>query len=164
MNDDRQERNDVFNDETRISANDNVDEFQSTIETTNRAYNVKKDDVISDSGNSTAKDSKIIQSSMTTNSSFSATKSKMSEITQRFPLNKFTNEIQLSKLNSSVENEKRFLDINNSNSKFDLKSNSNDEKHALLDTAQVTAIIEKYIDLMQNKLENTINARENMFR
>lgn len=161
---DQQERNDVFNDETRVSANDNFDEFQSTAEITNQAYNVKKDDVISDSGNSTAKDSKIIQSSMTTNSSFSATKSKMAEITQRFPLNKFTNEIQLSKLNSPVENEKRFLDINNSNSKFDLKSNSNDEKHALLDTAQVTVIIEKHIDLMQNKLENTIKTRENMFR
>lgn len=160
----RQERNDVFNDEKRKSPNDKFDEFQSTVETTTQAYNVKKDDVISDSGNSTAKDSKIIQSSMTTNSSFSATKSKMAEITQRFPLNKFTNEIQLSKLNSPVENERRFLDVNNSNSKFDLKSNSNDEKHALLDIAQVTVIIEKHIDLMQNKLENTIKARENMFR
>lgn len=161
---DRQERNDVFNDVIRVSANDNFDKFQSTAEITHQAYNVKKDDVISDSGNSTAKDSKIIQSSMTTNSSFSATKSKMAEITQRFPLNKFTNEIKLSKLNSPVENEKRFLDINNSNSKYDLKSNSNDEKHSLLDTAQVTVIIERHIDLMQNKLENTIKARENMFR
>lgn len=127
-----------------------------------KLYSVKKDDLVSDSGNSTEKDSKILQSSMVTNS-FSATKSKMAEITQRFPLNQFTNETKSVKIKPIEED----LDIFDSKSKsikskFVSTNNLHDEKQ--LDEAHIKLIIESNCDLIKNKLENTIKTKENIFR
>lgn len=129
------------------------------------AYNVKKEDVISDSGNSTAKDSKIIQSSIATNS-FSETKNKVAEITQRYPLNQFTNEPKLLKTKPEIESDKDIFDTmsNNSKSKFELTNNLNDEKQKLLDMTHINIMIENHCDLIKNKLEDTIKIKENIFR
>lgn len=127
--------------------------------------NVKKDNVISDSGNSRAKDLKTGQSSTTTNS-FSATKSKMVEITQQFPLNQFTNEAKLFRTKCEKESNKDTFDIesNSITSKFELMNNSNEEKHELLDAVHIKVMIENHCDLIKNKLEDTIKIKENIFR
>lgn len=125
---------------------------------------VKKDDLISDSGNSTAKDSKILQSSTATNS-FSATKKKMAEITQRFPLNQHTNEIKFVKTNS-IENDECISDLksNGIKPKFDLSNCVSSENQTLMDAANIKVIIENHCDLIKNKLEDTIKTKENIFR
>lgn len=124
--------------------------------------NSKKDDLVSDSGNSTEKDSKIIQSPMVTNN-FSATKSKMAEITKRFPLNQLTNETKLVKI-KSTENDKDIFDNRQIGviSKFELANNLHDEKQ--LDETLIKLIIENNCDLIKNKLEDTIKIKENVFR
>lgn len=159
----RQERNDVHNDE-RISANDhgfNKIHFMTEGRNT-RVSGVKKD--VSDSGNSTAKDSKIVQSSMATNS-FTATKSKMAEITQRFPLNKLASETKPLKANP-VEGEGGIFDVKciRAKSSFDQEKNSDDERHSLVDDTHVKVIIEKHFDSIKNKLEDTIKTKETIFR
>lgn len=127
-------------------------------------YNVKKDDLISDSGNSTAKDSKLLQSTLASNS-FSITKNKMAEIAQRFSSNQYTNETKISNLNSIASDESVLgIESNNVISKFELANNSNNEKQSTLDAAQIQVIIEKYCNSIKNKLEETINTKENIFR
>lgn len=150
-----QESNDILNDGKQSVTSDNFNEFQS-IETiaAQPTYNIKKEDVISDSGNSTARDSKIVQSSIATHS-FSATKSKMAEITQRFPLNRFTNETKLFKTKHIKENDVK---------ENELMNNSNDEKHKLLDAVHIKLIIENHCDIIKSKLEDTIKINENKFR
>lgn len=159
----RKERIDVHNDE-RISANDHgFNKIHFTTGGSNtRAYGVKKD--VSDSGNSTAKDSKIIQSSVATNS-FSATKSKMTEITQRFPLNKLASETKPLKTNP-VEDDGDVFDVKSirAKSSLDREKNSDDERHSLVDTTHVKVIIEKHFDSIKNKLEDTIKTKETIFR
>lgn len=129
---------------------------------TTKLYNVKKDDLVSDSGNSTEKDSKIIQSSVVTNS-FSATKSKMAEITQRFPLNQFTSETKLVKI-KPIEEDVDIFDTKSKNvqTKFESINNSHYEKQ--LDEAQIKLIIESNCDSIKNKLEDTIKTKEDIFR
>lgn len=138
--------------------NENFNEFQF-IETT-QLYNVKKDDVVSDSGNSTAKDSKTIQSPTT--NSYSVTKNKLAEITQRFPLNQSTSETKI----KPTENDENIFNnkSNNNKSKFETVNNLNDDNQKLLDGAYITNIIESHCDLIKNQLENTIKTKENLFR
>lgn len=157
----RHERIDSLNDE-RKSAIDNFNTFQST--GTTKLYNVKKDDLVSDSGNSTAKDSKIIQSSVAS-SSFSATKSKMAEITQRFPLNQFSNETKLFK-RKPIESDEGIFDVKSNCIKTKIESGNNleDEKPTLLDDARIKVIVEKHCDLMKNKLEDTVKTNQNILK
>lgn len=147
----------------RASENDNFKQFQS-IGSITKTYDVKRDDVVSDSGNSTARDSKIIQSSMATNS-FSATKSKMIELTQRFPLNKFPNETKLLTTNST-ESDGGVFDFKSDNVKPKPKpvNNSNAEKQVSVDETLIEVIIEKHFDSIKSKLEDTIKTKENTLR
>lgn len=125
-------------------------------------YNVKRDDLVSDSGNSTGKDSKITQSPVITNS-FSATKSKMAEITQRFPLNQFSNETKLVNIKLIGEDVDIFDTKSQSvKSKFEPTDNFHDEKP--FDEAHIKLIIESNCDLIKSKLEDTIKTKENIFR
>lgn len=157
----RHEKIDTVDDDGK-SAIDNINDFQS-IETA-KLYDVKKDDLVSDSGNSTAKDSKIIQSSIAS-SSLSATKSKMAEITQRFPLNQFSNETKLFKRKPIISDEGIFdLESNNIKSKIESGNDLEDEKPKLLDDTHVKVKIEKHCDLMKNKLEDTIKTNQNILR
>lgn len=140
-------------------AKNNFNEFQSNKDTIQQLYYVKNDDLVSDSGNSTAKDSKIIQSSIITNS-ISATKSKMAEITQSFPLNQSTSEIQILNIKKKQNDEDVFDNSsNNIKSKF-----VNNEKQMLLDDTHIKVIIENHCDLIKNQLENTIKTKENIFK
>lgn len=124
-------------------------------------YTVKKDDLVSDSGNFTEKDSKIIQSSIV-NDSFSATKSKMAEITQRFPFNQYTKESKLENVKPKEKDENNFdIKSNSVKSKLEIM-NLYDEKH--LDEAHIKLIIENNCDLIKNKLEDTIKTKENIMR
>lgn len=133
--------------------------FNDTTGTT-QLYNIKRDDLVSDSGNSTGKDSKILQSSNATNS-FSATKSKTAE----FPLNQFTNETKLLKI-KSIESEgvNDIVNDKSNNIKFELKNDLNDKKQTFLDIAQIKVLIENHCDLIKNKMEDTIKTKENFFR
>lgn len=157
----RNEKNDNILTENKIRPESNNFNGLHSMGTT-KLYNVKKDDLVSDSGNSTEKDSKILQSSLVTNS-FSATKSKMAEITQRFPLNQFTSEIKSLKIKPTEED----VDIFDPNSKsvkskFESTNNLHDDKQ--LDEAHIKLIIESNCDLIKNKLEDTIKTKENKFR
>lgn len=144
------------------SAIDNFNKFQST--GTIKSYNAKKDDLVSDSGNSTAKDSKIIQSSVAS-SSFSATKSKMEEITQRFPLNQFSNETKLFKRKPIGSDEGIFdLKSNCIKTKSESENNLENEKPTLLDDARIKVIVEKYCDLMKNNLEDAVKTNQNILK
>ncbi|CAH1707562.1 uncharacterized protein PF3D7_1120600 isoform X2 [Aphis gossypii] len=157
----RHEKIDTIDDDGK-SAIDNINDFQSI--GTAKLYNVKKDDLVSDSGNSTAKDSKIIQSSIAS-SSLSATKSKMAEITQRFPLNQFSNETKLFKRKPIISDEGIFdLKSNNIKSKIESGNDLEDEKPKLLDDTHIKVKIEKHCDLMKNKLEDTIKTNQNILR
>ncbi|CAI6366700.1 unnamed protein product [Macrosiphum euphorbiae] len=155
------ERIDAFNDD-RKSAIDHFNKFQST--GTTKLYNAKKDDLVSDSGNSTAKDSKIIQSSVAS-SSFSATKSKMEEITQRFPLNQFSNETKLFK-RKPIESDEGIFDVKSNciKTKVESENNLKNEKPILLDDARIQVIVEKHCDLMKNKLEDTVKTNQNILK
>jgi len=155
------ERIDALDDD-RKSVIDNFNQFQSTGAT--KLYNTKKDDLVSDSGNSTAKDSKIIQSSVAS-SSFSATKSKMEEITQRFPLNQFSNETKLFK-RKSIESDEGIFDLRSNSIKTKIESENNlkNEKPILLDDAHVQAIVEKHCELMKNKLEDTVITNQKILK
>lgn len=126
--------------------------------------NVKKDDLISDSGNSTAKDSKILQSSTATNS-FSATKKKMAEITQRFPINQRTNEINFFKTDV-IENDASISDMksNGIKPKVDSPNCVNTGNQTLMDAKNIKVIIENHCGLIKNNLEDTIKIKENIFR
>ncbi|XP_025199483.1 uncharacterized protein LOC112597587 [Melanaphis sacchari] len=152
----RHEKTDTVNDDGK-SAIDNFNEFQSIGNT--KLYNVKKDDLISDSGNSTAKDSKIIQSSIASNS-LSATKSKMAEITQRFPINQLSNETKSFKRKPTISDEGIF-DIK---SKIESENNLEDNKPTLLDDPRIKVKIEEHCDFIKNKLENTIRTNQNILR
>jgi len=168
----RQERNNNLNGD-RCAGSDNFNQFQPTETTATQLQyndNVKKDDLVSDSKNSTAKDSRIIQSSTTANS-FSATKNKMVEIAQRFPLNQFTNinEIKLLKTKPAMESNERIFDVsiksNSDKSKFELENNTNHKKQTLqLDPEHIKVLIENHCDLIKNKLEDTIKTKEDIFR
>lgn len=129
-------------------------------------HNVKKDDFISDSGNSTEKDSKVMQSSIATNS-FLTTKNKMAKITKQYPFNQSTNDDKhFSKIKSTEYNE-NMLEVKPpiSESKFELDNHSiNNEKQTLLDAAQIKIIIENHCDLIRHKLEDTLGIKENIFR
>lgn len=105
----------------------------------------------------------MLQSTLASNS-FSITKNKMAEITQRFSLNQYTNDTKISNVNSIVRDE-GILGIKSSNviSRFELANNLNGEKQ-LLDAAQIQVIIEKHCNSIKNKLEDTINTKENIFR
>jgi len=153
----RQEMNDE-----RISTSDNLNEFQSVGIT--KLYNyAKKDDVVSDSGNSTAKNSKIIQSSTSIND-FSTTKSKMAEITQKLQLNIKNNEKLKTK---PVENNISIVDAKYNNTvktKFDLVNDSYDEKQTTLNEANIKVLIESHFDSIKNKLEDNIKTKETIFR
>ncbi|XP_026810555.1 protein PFC0760c isoform X2 [Rhopalosiphum maidis] len=155
----RHEKIDTVDDDIK-SAIDNFNEFQSI--GTAKSYNIKKDDLVSDSGNSTAKDSKIIQSSIASNS-LSATKNKMTEITQRFPLNQFSNETKLFKRNPSDEG---IFDVKSNciKSKIESENNLEHEKSTLLDDAHIKIKIEKHCDLLKNELENTIRTNQDILR
>ncbi|XP_060865037.1 uncharacterized protein PF3D7_1120600 isoform X2 [Metopolophium dirhodum] len=153
------DRIDALNDD-RKSAIDNFNKFQSTGIT--KLYNSKKDDLISDSGNSTAKDSKIIQSSVAS-SSFSATKSKMEEITQRFPLNQFSNETKLFK-RKPIENDEGIKSSNCIKTKIESENNLKNEKPILLDDTRIQVIVEKHCDLMKHKLEDTVKTNQNILK
>lgn len=155
------ERIDAFNDD-RKSAIDNFNKFPST--GTTKLYNAKKDDLVSDSGNSTAKDSKIILSSVAS-SSFSATKSKMEEITQRFPLNQFSNETKLFK-RKPIESDEGIFDVKSNciKTKVESENNLKNEKPILLDDARIQVIVEKQCDLIKNKLEDTVKTNQNILK
>lgn len=116
--------------------------------------------MISDSGNSTAKDSKLIQSSVAS-SSFSATKSKMAEITQRFPLNQFSKETKLFK-RKPIETDEGIFDVKSNciKTKIEQENNLEDEKPILLDDARIDVIVEKHCNLMKNKLEDTVKTNQ----
>lgn len=135
--------------------------FKDTIGTT-QLYNTKKDDLVSDSGNSTGKDSKIIQLTNATNS-LSATEIKMAEITQRFPLNQNTNETKFIKI-KSIENDEGVNDVKSNSLKFELTNSMNDKNQTLLDIAQIKVLIGNHCDLIQNKMENIIKIKENILR
>ncbi|XP_016659715.1 spindle assembly checkpoint component MAD1 isoform X2 [Acyrthosiphon pisum] len=139
-----------------ISINFNQQELQ-------KLYNAKKDDLVSDSGNSTAKDSKIIQSSVA--SSFSATKSKMEEITQRFPFNQFSNETKLFK-RKPIESDEGIFDVKSNciKTKIESENNLKNEKPILLDDARIQVIVEKHCNLMKNKLEDTVKTNQNILK
>lgn len=159
----RHERIDISLDDDNKSAIDNFNEFQSI--GTAKLYNVKKDDFISDSGNSTARDSKIIQSSIAS-SSLSATKSKMAEITQRFPLNQFSNETKLFK-RKPIESDEAIFEVKSNNcikTKVESDNNLENEKSIALDESRIKLMIEKHCDLIKNKLEETVKTNENILR
>jgi len=158
----RHEGIDTLNDEKK-SAIDHFKNVQST--GTTKLYNVKKDDLVSDSGNSTAKDSNIIQSSVAS-SSFSATKSKMAEITQRFPLNQFSNETKLFK-RKPIESDEGIFDVKSNCIKtkiIESENNLEDDKPTLLDDSLIKVIVEKHCDLMKNKLEDTVKTNQNILK
>lgn len=144
------------NDDGRSARNNFID----TIGTT-QLYNMKKDDLVSDSGNSTGKDSKILQSNATI--SFSATKSKMAEITQRFPLNQFTNEPKLLKM-KPIESDEGVNAIKSNSIKFELTNDFNDKTQTFMDTAQIKILIENHCDFIKNKMEDTFKTKEKIFR
>lgn len=159
-----QKNNDVHNDEM-ISTNDcSLNKIQSmTGESNIQMYNsVKKE--VSDSGNSTAKDSKIIQSSMATNS-FSAAKSKMAEIIQQFPLNKPPSETK-PLITHLVEGDGDIFDVKciRAKSGIDQAKNSDENIHSLMEDMHVKVLIEKHFDSIKNKLEDTIKTKETIFR
>lgn len=142
-----------------------IDYNESQPSETTQLHEFKKDDLISDSGNSTGKDSKVIQSSIATNS-FSATKSKITKITQRFPLNQSINDPNFTKFKSSESNED-ILDLKPSSSKsnFILENHFNDnDKQTFLDAAQIKIIIENHCESIRNKLEDNIKTKENLSR
>jgi hypothetical protein len=103
-----------------------------------------------------------MQSSNATNS-FSAIKSKMAEINQQFPLNQNTNETKLLKI-KSIENYEDDNDIKSSSIKFESTNYLNDKNQTFLDIAQIKILIENHYDLLQNKMEDTIKTKENIFR
>lgn len=169
----KHQENNILNVDESVKS-DNFNKFQSigttAITQLPNNNNVRKDDLVSDSGNSTAKDSKIMQSSMATNS-FSVTKNKMVEIAQRFPLNKFTNtnETKLLKTKHAIEGDEYNFDAsiksNSDKSKFEQEINTNDEKHTLqLDVDHIKVIIENHCELIKNKLEDTIKTKQKIFR
>jgi len=168
----RQEQNNNLNGD-RSADSDNFNQFQSTEPIATQLHynnNGKKDDLIGDSRNFTAKDSKIIQSSMTANS-FSTTKNKMIEIAQRFPLNQLTNtnEIKLLKTKPAVESNEQIFDVNiksnGDKSKIELENNTNDKKQTLqLNTEHIKVLIENHCDLVKKKIEDTIKTKEDIFR
>ncbi|VVC30248.1 Hypothetical protein CINCED_3A011342 [Cinara cedri] len=158
----QQEKNDIFND-IKKSTNVNFNEFQTSEIV--KLHNLKKDDLVSDSGNSTEKDSKVMQSYIASNS-FPATKSKITRINQQFPLNQSINDTSFSKIKPTESNENIF-DLKppsyKSNSEQENHSNIN-EKQTFLNTAQIKIIIENNCELIRNKLEDNIKTKENIFR
>lgn len=159
----RTEKIDVSND---VVPTDYFDDFKVT--ETKQPENIKKDFCLGENENSKAKDSNIMQSLISSNN-FAATKNKVAEVTQRFPLNQFTNEKKLlnikpldndgvmfsQKLNSEKENYK---------SKSDLTNNLNNEKLTPLNVSQIKLLVENHCDYIKNKLEDTIKIKENIFR
>lgn len=154
--------NDIFND-SKKSTIDNFNKFKPS--ETIKLHNVKTDTLVSDSGNFTEKDSKVLQSSIATNS-FTATNSKIVKITKQFPLNQSINDTNFSKMKSIKHDEGIFdLKFPSYKSKFELENDSDiNEEQTLLDAVQIKIIIENHCDLIRNKLEDTIKIKENIFK